>query len=1042
MARTQTNNDNVRNGRGTILNPDKIDPFAADGQEASDDGIPPKDNGKIDPFAADGQEASDGGGNPPNDDEKSSARNWNTGEMILNRYQVVELLGQGGMGVVYRCRDTVGNVDVAVKALPTEVSHSTTEMEAVRENYNLVSTLVHTNIAVYKTLEKDKATGDYYLVMEYVGGEDLRHWMKRMRRENKLTLETALPVLRQIAEALDYAHKQDVIHRDVKPDNVKILADGSVKVLDFGLAAQIRTSQAHVSKDAVAHAGTNLYKSPEQWQGRSRQGAAADQYSLAVTAYELLSGYVPFEDDDMKLLKDAVLNDKPETIEGLPKYANVALMAGLAKDASGRYASCMDFVRALGGEKVSPKGCGADGKKKDKRMWLGIAAAVVVLAVGLVYVALDRQSANPPLEQPKVEIVEAIDDRPKQEEVKPDDKVELPKTKELEPASYINVPGDYYGRANQIVSFFEKSYDKGWNSGQTFGVHKDNFEKEYNVWKGMHDRMGYQASQDQYDETNRHLTAAEKERDWLVASKPLREEAASEKGKAETAKQKAEGENPAKYVPNEWRDANAKLQDADKQFEEGKFEEAKKGFTAANAAFQNVQTNAKKQHAAIVEGDFETALKLGELEKAQREVDKLRQLGSDIAGECQARLNDEKEKKVVNDLLKVAREAEDKREWQTAFDKASELLKKKPDHHEAQEIKRRAEGNLHPVVSFKAMAGDREVNASFHVDGGSRTYWTRDARFDWMKGQTYNLVFEYEAGGEKWESSGSVMPNRNGPISYTVALKKKPTFNGTVTLPGGVELKMVKVEKGSFQMGSNDGDGDEKPVHKVTLTQDFWLGETELTQSQYEAVMGKNPSSFKKGGNYPVECVSWYDAMAFCRKLTELERSAGRIPSGYEYSLPTEAQWEYAARGGNKSKGYEYSGGDNLGEVGWYYENSGRERLDDNNWKAENLDKLDKNGCSTHPVRQKNPNELGLYDMSGNVWEWCRDSCEWKDRVVTDTYRDGVVDPWCRSGSDRVSRGGAWGSNARLCRSANRCSDDPSGSYCDYGFRLALAPVQ
>ena len=1040
MARTQTNNDNVRNGRGTILNPDKIDPFAADGQGASDGGIPPKDNGKIDPFAADGQEASDGGGNPPDDDGKPSARNWNTGEMILGRYQVVELLGQGGMGVVYRCRDTVGNVDVAVKALPTEVSHSTTEMEAVRENYNLVSTLVHTNIAVYKTLEMDKATGDYYLVMEYVGGEDLRHWMKRMRRENKLTLETALPVLRQIAEALDYAHKQDVIHRDVKPDNVKILADGSVKVLDFGLAAQIRTSQAHVSKDAVARAGTNLYKSPEQWQGRSRQGAAADQYSLAVTAYELLSGYVPFEGDDMKLLKDAVLNDKPETIEGLPKYANVALMAGLAKDASGRYASCMDFVRALGGEKVSPKSCGSDGKKKDKRKWLGIAAAAV-LAVGLGYVALNRQSANPPLEQPKVEIVEAIDDKPKQEEVKPDDKVELPKTKEPEPASYINVPSDYYGRANQIVSFFEKSYDKGWNPGQTFGVHKDNFEKEYNVWKGMHDRMGYQASQDQYDETNRHLTAAEKERDWLVASKPLREEAASEKGKAETAKQKAEGENPAKYVPNEWRDANAKLQDADKQFEEGKFEEAKKGFTAANAAFQNVQTNAKKQHAAIVEGDFETALKLGELEKAQSEVDKLRQLGSDIAGECQARLNDEKEKKVVNDLLKAAREAEDKREWQTAFDKASELLKKKPDHHEAQEIKRRAEGNLHPVVSFKAMVGDREVNASFHVDGDSRTYWTRDARFDWVKGRTYNLVFEYEAGGEKWESSGSVTPNGNGPISYTVALKKKPTFS-TVTLPGGVELKMVKVEKGSFQMGSNDDDSDEKPVHKVTLTKDFWLGETEVTQSQYEAVMNKNPSHFKKGGDYPVETVTWDEAMEFCRRLTQIERDAGRLPDGHEYTLPTEAQWEYAARGGGKSKGYRYSGGYNCDEVGWYDGNSIISTHPVRQKKPNELGLLYDSIISTHPVRQKKPNELGLYDMSGNVCEWCRDSCEWEDGVVTDTYRDGVVDPWCRSGSLRVKRGGSWFGIFMHCRSACRSSFDPSYSLHDVGFRLALAPVQ
>ncbi|MBR6058024.1 MAG: SUMF1/EgtB/PvdO family nonheme iron enzyme, partial [Victivallales bacterium] len=243
----------------------------------------------------------------------------------------------------------------------------------------------------------------------------------------------------------------------------------------------------------------------------------------------------------------------------------------------------------------------------------------------------------------------------------------------------------------------------------------------------------------------------------------------------------------------------------------------------------------------------------------------------------------------------------------------------------------------------------------------------------------------------------------------------------TIKLPGDVDLKMVKVEKGSFQMGSNDGNSYGKPVHKVTLTQDFWLGETELTQSQYEAVMGNNPSYFKKGGNYPVECVSWDDAMEFCWKLTERERRAGRLKEGYEYSLPTEAQWEYAARSGGKSKGYKYSGGDKIDEVGWYGSNS-------NN--------------ATHPIRQKKPNELGLYDMSGNVWEWCRDSCEWKNGVVTDTYRDGVVDPWCRSGSRRVDRGGGWFNQAELCRSTFRSSYDPSFRNDNLGFRLALVPVQ
>ena len=276
-------------------------------------------------------------------------------------------------------------------------------------------------------------------------------------------------------------------------------------------------------------------------------------------------------------------------------------------------------------------------------------------------------------------------------------------------------------------------------------------------------------------------------------------------------------------------------------------------------------------------------------------------------------------------------------------------------------------------------------------------------------------------------AKGLAVANMPQQPSVTFATPPSPSVSQKETLPegdvtlnlNGVNLTLKRVAAGTFMMGSNDGDGDEKPVHKVTLTQDFWMGETEVTQSQYEAVMGKNPSYFKKGGDHPVESVSWHDAMRFCDALNRVCKD--QLPSGYEFSLPTEAQWEYAARGGGKSKGYGYSGGDNLGEVGWYWDNS---------------------GSSTHPVRQKKPNELGLYDMSGNVWEWCRDNCEWKGGVVTDTYRDGVVDPWCHSGSRRVGRGGSWRNYAGYCRSAYRNGFDPSNSDYNVGFRLALAPVQ
>jgi hypothetical protein len=213
---------------------------------------------------------------------------------------------------------------------------------------------------------------------------------------------------------------------------------------------------------------------------------------------------------------------------------------------------------------------------------------------------------------------------------------------------------------------------------------------------------------------------------------------------------------------------------------------------------------------------------------------------------------------------------------------------------------------------------------------------------------------------------------------------------------------------------------DSETQHQVTLTQGYWLGKYEVTQAQYEAVMGTNPSNWK-GADLPVEMVSWYDATNFCAKLTAIERAAGRLPEGYEYTLPTEAQWEYACRAGtttalnsgkNLSDKYECP---EMDEVGWYWCNS---------------------GDKTHSVGQKQPNAWGLYDMHGNVWEWCLD---WYGEYPASS----VTDPTGAStGSNRVIRGGSWYSYAYGCRSARRDNYNPV-YFSNYGgFRVVLSPVQ
>ena len=269
------------------------------------------------------------------------------GDSILGRYTVKEELGQGGMGIVYRCHDTIGKVDVAIKGLPPEVSHSDSEMEGILENYQLVRVLRHPNIAGVTSLEQDTATRDYYLVMDIAAGESLEQWRRRNRDAG---MTAKLAILRQVAEALDYAHGAGVMHRDIKPENIMIDADGHVSVLDFGLAERIRTSLSRVSMAVTSRSGTPGYKSPEQWRAQP-QGAAADMYSLGVVAYVLLSGRLPFDSSETEILRLAVLNDPMPPVHGVPSGVNAALRRALAKKPEDRFKSCVEFVNALAGKK-------------------------------------------------------------------------------------------------------------------------------------------------------------------------------------------------------------------------------------------------------------------------------------------------------------------------------------------------------------------------------------------------------------------------------------------------------------------------------------------------------------------------------------------------------------------------------------------------------------------------------------------------------------------------------------------------------------------
>lgn len=237
--------------------------------------------------------------------------------------------------------------------------------------------------------------------------------------------------------------------------------------------------------------------------------------------------------------------------------------------------------------------------------------------------------------------------------------------------------------------------------------------------------------------------------------------------------------------------------------------------------------------------------------------------------------------------------------------------------------------------------------------------------------------------------------------------------DGKPVVIADIGMVLQPISAGAARIGSLTGAPNEKPVLNVTLTRPYWLGETEVTQQQWTALMGTTPAHFK-ALDHPVESVSWADATAFCAKLTERERAAGRVPEGYAYQLPTEVQWEYACRAGSALDAAPH-----IERYAWFDKNAQGQ---------------------TQIVATREPNAWGLYDMYGNVWEWCRD---WyaKDYQIYATGIN-VMDPvGPRAGGSRVVRGSSWNQPSSRCRASTRLDYPPDYRLKFVGFRVALSPL-
>lgn len=576
----------------------------------------------------------------------------------IDRYALLRELGGGGFGVVYLARDTVAGVDVAVKGLPPLVRNNREELERIRENFALVSRLYHPHIAPALVLHQAQdvsyadehvrkalrvLSGDYLMVMAYAPGVTLNKW-RRLFPGGQVPVEQALEACRQIASALDYAHGEKIIHRDVKPSNtvVESMEDGAVRcrVLDFGLAAEIHSSLSRVSTETFDTSGTRPYMAPEQWQGR-RQGPQTDQYALAVLFYELVSGAVPFapafETGDAAIMMNVVAQEKPEPVPQLNAAQNQALLRGLAKEPSARFATCGDLVEAVGRAAASP----APGKRRLRGVLLAVAAGVVLAAGGYGVLSARHRLGSEAVPRGRDEALAALARQAEAAFAASGIEAALP---QLEPLRALGAEGR--SAADELAARWEaeilfrkagglRDQAVAVDRGQGLGLKLDALEA---TWAKV-----CQAQQEgRWQQVSAGCRDAERLSGEIREQEGLRVASRESLRPAEEAKARAASAGAAALAPEAWGAAEKADVELRRRYEQGAFDDVRKAVSALVALWEAARDKAVQ---------VADAAKQEELLKAQRSM----QAAADT--EAKKRAEAEAESKRLAQALKTAQEA-------------------------------------------------------------------------------------------------------------------------------------------------------------------------------------------------------------------------------------------------------------------------------------------------------------------------------------------------------------------------------------------------
>ena len=914
---------------------------------------------------------------------------------------------RGATGAVFKARDGATGRRVALKVILDPTNERSLQQMRRERDALCAENLPRSVVRYLACLESPTVAHQPVLVLEYIDGKKIHDFARAPGQ----TMADRIDLCRRMFEELALLHDAKMLFGDLSPNNVLVESRGDVRFIDFGQARRVDPGYRSVNSIS-GPGGTDGVSSKAVLEGERRPEPRDDVRAAAATAFLVLTGHRVDHDRGGKLQPDRVAKDwfSDLLLAGIPKHVARTLVAALRDaDAPRKWRSRPRTY--LEARAVAESLAQWFEQRRRVGLRLRLLAAMLLIGLPLGWLAFEgwqqyrtevaavqRRSAEaidreirlrPNLSHPAVanELAAAEQIRSRwHDEVRRGDAMAERSLGELLTAlrGVLSTSHEVESIEPLRASLGEVLVRTPWSRacptiaareaelGKRFGGLGETMDKGdlRGAWTALRSFQGDLAK----------LAA-----DNVLAMKAEQARAAYRRIERGVAAR-------LRALPG-WQVCSTRAADAERLLQAGQFDDtAGPGattefgqarvqlealLTAETPEERRVRLAADVSQVAELEGQL--AAKNSEIGKAN---DQLKELQALLARVEKERNGFAEGRAALLEQIKTVEQQRDAAE-KARLQVAEELVA-------ATKAKEAAEA---------ALAAEREL--------ATKARTAAEAELATLRGEVEELrkVANQPAPAKE--------PKVEGPVAGTQFVN-------------GIGQTIIYVASGTSKVGSPEGEvgrSADELQHSVTITKVYGLAATEITQKQWFEVMGTRPWRGKpyviEGDDVAATYISWNDAVAFCRKLSERERAAGRLPAGYEYCPPTEAEWECAARAGSSSR---FAFGDDEKMLRNYAVYSGA-----------------RDGDHAHAVKSKKPNAWGFFDMHGNVWEWCADFAEWSSGVRTDTYVDGVTDPLSRSGSRRVFRGGSWSSDSADCRSAYRSCNEPDCAIRNLGFRPALA---